>query len=73
MMFFWNYRLRKKYLDKCLKSVVLENYSTSNMVNGPDTIKVSTTAALSYLLITVKAIEVEKISLSDMQNHRSFC
>ena len=35
MMYFWTYRLRKTWLDKCLQSFVLEDPSTSNMVNGP--------------------------------------
>ena len=34
-MYFWTYRLRKMRLDKCLKSPVLEDSSTSNMVNVP--------------------------------------
>ena len=34
-MYFWTYGLRKTWLDKCLKSPVLEDASTSNMVNGP--------------------------------------
>ena len=35
---------------------------------GTKTNEISTTAPLPYLLITVKAIETEKVSLSDMQN-----
>ena len=34
-MFFSNYRLQKTWLDKCLKSPVSEDPSTSDMVNGP--------------------------------------
>ena len=34
-MFLENYRLQKMWLDKCLKSLVLEDPSTSDMVNGP--------------------------------------
>ena len=34
-MYFSNFGLRKTRLDKCLKSPVSENPSTSNMVNGP--------------------------------------
>ena len=34
-MYFRNYGLRKKWLDKCLKSPASEDPSTSNMVNGP--------------------------------------
>ena len=34
-MYFQNYRLRKTWLCKCLKMLVLEDLSTSNMLNGP--------------------------------------
>ena len=33
-MHFGNYRLQKTWLHKCLKSLVLEDPSTSNMLNG---------------------------------------
>ena len=33
-MYSWAYGLRKMWLDKCLKSPVSEDPSTSNMVNG---------------------------------------
>ena len=33
-MYFPNYGFRKTLLDKCLKSHVSEDLSTSNMVNG---------------------------------------
>ena len=35
-MYFWTYGLRKTWLDKCLKSLVSEDSSTKNMVNGPN-------------------------------------
>ena len=34
-IYFWNYGLRKRWLDKCLKSPVFEDLSRSNMLNGP--------------------------------------
>ena len=34
-MYLWIYGLRETRLDKCLKTPVLEDPSTSNMVNGP--------------------------------------
>ena len=34
-MYFWSYGLWKTWLDKYLKESVLEDPSTSNMVNGP--------------------------------------
>ena len=56
-MYFQNYRLRKPWEDKCIKSLIFEGNSKSNMVNGP-----------KHLLIKVMAIELEKVSLSNMQN-----
>ena len=35
-MYYWTYGLRKTWLDKCLKSPVWEDPSTSNMENGPN-------------------------------------
>ena len=40
---------------------------------GPNTIETSTKAPLASLLITVKAIELEKVANSDMQNLRAIC
>ena len=34
-MYLRKYRLRKTWLDECLKSSVSEDPSTGNMVNGP--------------------------------------
>ena len=56
-MYFQNYRLRKPWVDKCIKSLIFEGNSKSNMVNGP-----------KHLLVNVMAIELEKVSLSNMQN-----
>ena len=35
VLYIWTYGLQKTWLDKCLKSPVSEDPSTSNMVNGP--------------------------------------
>ena len=35
LMYFWTYALRNTWLDKCLKSPVSEDHSTSNMVSEP--------------------------------------
>ena len=56
------------WLDQCLKSPVSEDYSKGNMVNAPKYVEIWMTAALPYLLIAVKAIDLEKVSLSDMRN-----
>ena len=34
-MYFWTYGLRKNWLHKCLKRLLSEEFSTSNMVNEP--------------------------------------
>ena len=67
-MYFQNYVLRKTWLDQCLKSPVSEDPSKSNMVNGPKYVEIWMTAPLPYLLINVKAIDLDKVSLCEMQN-----
>ena len=55
-------------LDGCLKSPVSEDPSKSNMVNGPKYVEIWMTAPLPNLLINVKTIDWEKVSLCEMQN-----
>ena len=66
-------RTSKTLLDKCLKTPVSEYPSTSNMETSPNTVEICSTAPLSYLLITAKAIELEKASFIDMPNLRTVC
>ena len=66
-MYFWNYGLRKTWLDQRLKSAVSEDPLKSNMENAPKYVEIWMKARLPYLLITVKAINLEKGSVSDMQ------
>ena len=40
---------------------------------GLNTVEVRTTAHLPYLFITVKGIQLQKVSLNDMQNLRTDC
>ena len=56
------------WLDQCLKSPVSEDPSKSNMINAPKYLEISMAAPLPYLLINVKAIDLEKVSLCEMQN-----
>ena len=70
-MYFWTYVLPITWLDKRLKSPFLEDPSTSDMVNGPKNVEIWTTAPLPYLLNPVKGVQLEKVSLSDMQNLRT--
>ena len=65
-MYFRNYRLRKTWLKKSLKSPLSEDPSASNMLKGPYAVEISTAPPLPCVLITVKAIELEKIPDSDM-------
>ena len=55
------------------KNDVSQYHPTSNMVNGPNTVQVITAASLPDLLITAKAIEFEEVSLSYMENLKTFC
>ena len=40
---------------------------------GQNTVEILTTARLRYLLTNVKAIQLEKVSLSDTQSLRAVC
>ena len=64
---------KKKWLDKCLKSPVSEDPQTSNMVNGLKHCINLNGSTLIYLLITLKAIQLQKVSLGDMINLRTVC
>ena len=66
-------RTPKTWLDKCLKSPVLENLCTSNMVMGQNTVEINLTAPLSYLWITLKATELEDVSLIGMPELGTAC
>ena len=70
-MYFRSYGFRKTFLDKCLKSHVSQDRSKNNMVNGPKHCSNLNHNTFAYLSINVKAIELEKVSLSNMQNVRT--
>ena len=70
-MFLQNKGFRKTLLGKCLKSRVSEDLLTSNMVIGSNSAEISMTLVLPYLLITVKEIKFEEVSLSHRQNIRN--
>ena len=72
-MYFWTYGIEKTWLNKCLKNQVSEDPSTSNMETRRNTVEIWMTAPLPLLLIPVKSIQVEKVSLSNMQNFRTAC
>ena len=73
LMHVWTNRHQKTWLDKSVRSPVSEDPSTSDMVTGRNTVEILTAAPWPYLLITVQAIQSEKVSVSDMQNLGNVC
>ena len=51
------------WLDQCLKTHFLEDTSKTNMLSRPKYVEIGMTAPLPYLLINVKTIELQKVSL----------
>ena len=72
-MYFRNYELRKRWLDKSLKSALLQYPSTSNMVNRPKHFSNLNSGTFIIVLITGKTIEYEKFYLSDTQKLKTVC
>ena len=72
-MYFSNYGLPKAWLDKCLKLAISQYPWTSNMVNAPKHSSNLSNGSITYFLITVKVIEFEKVTLSDMQTLKTIC
>ena len=72
-MYLRNYGLRKTWLDKCLKSPVSENPCQTTWEMGQNIDSISVTSPLPYSLITVKVIEWQRSSLSEMQNLKPVC
>ena len=70
-MYFRTYGLSKTWLDKCLKSPVSEDPLTGNMLNGWKHCFNLNDSALTIFLITVIVIELENVSLRDMQNFKT--
>ena len=71
-MYFRNYGLPKTWLDQCLKSPPPEAPTKSNMVNAPKHCSNLKHTSLAYLLLTGKSIVLQKVSLSDVQNLKTF-
>ena len=57
-MYFLTYRLKKTWLDKCLKSLVSEDPSTSNMVKGTKKGSKLNNSTFTNFLTPVKAIQL---------------
>ena len=65
-------RTPKSVLKQISKGYLSDEPCESNMEGGPNTNEILTTPPLPYLLITVKTIELEKMSLNYMQNLKIF-
>ena len=73
-MYFQNYRLQKRWLDKFLNSPVSEDPWTCNMVITPKhCFSLNNITFIAYLLITVKRIGLAKVSLGAMQKLKTVC
>ena len=72
-MYFSTYGLRKTWIDKCLKSPFSEARAISKMVKRPKHCRKLNGSNISTFIDHVKATEVEKVSLSDMQNFTTVC
>ena len=71
-MYFRNYGLRKTWLDKCLKKPVWDEPSTGNMVNGPKHWLNINVSSFTKFIDHFKVIELEKVTLSEMQILNTF-
>ena len=72
-MYFWKCRLRKIWLDKCLKAVFQMTLRRKTSQMGRNTIAILTAARLQYLLITVKLVALKKVCFCDTQNPKAVC
>ena len=71
-MYFQKYGPRITWLDQCLKSRVSSDPSEATWSTRPNIVEICMAAHLRYLLIAVKAIDLQKVSVSDMQNLKTF-
>ena len=67
-MYLRNYGLRKTLLYQRLKSPISENPLKKNMENARKSVEIWIKAPLPYLAIPAKAIDLQKVSVSDMEN-----
>ena len=72
-MCFWVYGVRKTWLDKCLISLVWEDPFTGNMVNGPKHWFNINVSSFTKFIDQFKVIELEKVTLRDMQSLNTVC
>ena len=72
-MYFPKYRLRKTWLDKCLKSRLSEDLWTENMENWSKQCSNLNDSTFTKFVKTVKVVALEKVSFSDTQNPQTVC
>ena len=70
-MYFSKYRLRKTWLDKCLKSHVSEDPYTDNMENWSKQSSNLNDSTFTKFINTLKVVGLEKVSFSDTQNPKT--
>ena len=67
-MYFLNYGLPKTWLDECRKVPFQKIRRKAIWEMQPTFVEIRRTPPLPYLLITAKAIVLQKVSLTNMQN-----
>ena len=72
-MYFPKYRLRKTWLDKCLKSRISEDSWTENMENWSKQCSNLNDNTFTKFINTVKVVALEKVSFSYTQNPQTVC
>ena len=71
-MYFPNYGLPITWLDQYLKSPLSEYPTKRNMVNAPKHCSNLKDTSLPYLLTTAKSIVLQKVSVSYVENLKTF-
>ena len=72
-MHFQNYIFPKTWLVKYQKVPLQSALGKATWEIGRKTAEILPAARLSYLLIIVKAVAFEKVTLSDIQNLKNLC
>ena len=72
-MYFRNYRLRRTWLEKCLKRAISCYPSIVNMLKCPKHFCNLYNSTFIVFFITLGEIKLENINLSNMRNLRAIC
>ena len=72
-MYFRNYRLRKIWLDQCLKSCVSEDPSTDNMANESKHSSNLNESSFRTIINHSKGSSIGKVCFRDIQNTKTVC